>query len=358
MLVQLVLAAFTLTASAQVVEHRSTDGAFSLHLTGGRLGRTQGDAVFSWGVGRSVRVSISRSPQRLSNGELLQKTAEDGQALQQKGRHVDPAQLIKTAVAFSLTGFKTTSFGYFNAGSNTYSYLVKGLPRHKAAEILGTLRPAGYQDPPPVTLPPTKLPATLPPANGAISLLNGRIQFPKTQGWRFTAQQDGWTLLEGPDWSFALSARIIENIPQEQKKSTKETAAAYFARFELDFVENKGCQSSAIEGGELVNGWKMLFKTYQCPEMALQRRQVVGILLPQGLPMLGWTGDFDRPGIFSLFEKWLSAGRITPAKAEKSESKTEDLSPFLVTAIGAGLGFSIMILFLISRRRKQNTVSE
>ncbi len=361
MLAQLILAAFALTASAQTVEHRSADGVFAMHLAGGKLGRSQGDTVFAWGVGRSVRVSISLSREAFSENAFFQKTESDAASLRKKGRRVDSTQLLKASVPFSLTGFKTTSFGYFNAGPNTYSFLVKGLTRQKAAELMGTLRdltpPPAAPEPAPVQSAP--VPTELPPANGTLSLLNGRLEFPKSTGWRFTPQKDGWTLIEGSDWSFALSSKVIEDIPLNQKGTIQETAAAYFARFELDFVERQGCQASPIDGGVLINDWKMMFKTYQCPGMTGERRQVIGILLPTDLPMLGWTGDYDRSGSLPLFEKWLSAGNLaSQTKAKHGKSGKQKTPTMLIAVIGGALGFSVMILLMVWRRRQKNQPSE
>jgi len=369
MLAKILLTAFALTASAQATEHNSTDGAFSLRLSGGQLGRTQGETVFAWGVGRSVRVSVNHFSETLSDQALFQRTTEDARRLQQKGRRVDSPQLLKLSVPFSLTGFGTTSFGYFNANTNTYSFLVKGLSRQQAAEVLGTLRelrtaPPPMQEPEPTPQPkPAYTPAPvesteLPPADGIIPLLNGQLEMPKPRGWKIVAQNDGWTLLEGADWSFALSSRVIEDIPADQKGSIQETAAAYFARFELDFVERRGCQASPIDGGELANDWKMLFKTYQCPGMSGERRQVVGILLPSDLPMLGWTGDYDRSASLPLFEKWLSAGQLADSSKEPSTASGSNKKLLIISAIGTALGISLMTLFLISRRRKQAIQSE
>ena len=337
----------------------SADEAFTLQPRGARLETPRAPTTLAWTQAGGVRVSIERLPESIPSSGLLTRARKDSETLSAKGRRVDPPRLLSAGVPFSLCGFGMTSFGYFNAGGNSYSYLVKGLKRSQAAEIFKTLKevpkpdpaaaaPAEIQEPP-----ASVLPESLPPADGDIALVEGRYSFPKTQGWRFVQQDDGWSLLEGPDWSFALSQRVIAQLPGSAEGTVQEVAAGYFARFELDFVGSRGCATSPIDAAELENGWKILFKKYACPEMGASRRQLVGVLLPHGEPLIGWTGDYDRPEHLAAFHRWLGQGRAMPAS-----SLGRTTPAHLAAAIGGALGFAVMILFMIWRRRKARAAGE
>jgi hypothetical protein len=353
------LAVFLTAASANAAEYRSADAAFSLELPGGDSTPASGNTVLEWSGGRGVRLTVQRLDEPLDPARLLERAKADAYRLKKKGSRLGPTQWVRAEVPFAVAGGRLMSFGYFNAAGASYSFLVKGVSRRQAGEWLSSLResasdpePAPAEAAPAPVAPPaapaaTDAPAELPAAEGTVTAADGLLEFPKTAGWRFLQQDDGWFLIEGRDWSFALSRRAITEVGGSEAGTPKELAAGFFARFELDFVENRGCAAAPIAADQFENGWRVLSKTYACPGMSASRRQIVGVVLPGESPLVAWTGDYDRAESYLLFLRWLASGREAPKTPAKQSPA------LLLAAIGGAIGFTAVLLLMIWRRRRQ-----
>ena len=350
-------------------------------------------SLFALGRGPAV-LTVNQLAEALSAPETAARMEDDSRSLTRKGRKVgktvpyrSPAGILYLIAGFGPPGSETL-FGYFTVEERSFSYLAKQASRDEVLAMLDTLAP------PPLRrekdcAPGTARPCASPGASAEefpgqrtapqtpVSFLSGQVTLPRVPGWRVEAPTPEELAVSGPDWTFALSAAAMREMGIGPGKDVQTLAAAYLAQRETRLIDKEGCRGRDLLGDQLTNGWKLLYKQYECGGKLQGKLTVIGVLLPREAPLTAWSGTYAAARQFDAFRSWLAEGqeaaaqerpsaetpavRLPPEEAAAPAAPSAGLGPdperprFILLPILAGaiLAAVIMILPFIRKRRRR-----